>query len=215
MKDILLNTLALNEGLKEIIIKSSLIFINYKKILIAVKVPKHTQTIPINLRAMVSFLIFFVPQAPNGVAIRPTIAKIMGNKKFIPPFNKRYIENPAMEIKNSEAVVTTIDSFAFLPETICPAVTTGPNPPPEIDLLNALITLITSIFLQENLNFFLWSRRNPTKIISTPIYNFINSLGNCIAINTDKIVAITPKIEIIITVFLFSFSFPKSQLLNL
>ena len=87
--------------LKRVFIGNRILKSFYEKILINVKVPKLMEIISINLRGISSFLIFFVPQASKGVAIKPAIAKIIASVKSINRFNKIYKRNPTTEIINS------------------------------------------------------------------------------------------------------------------
>jgi len=119
------------------------------------------QIIPINILAFSSLFIFFVLKVPNGVANTPEIVRMNGSKKLIGPFSMVYIIKPTIDIANSAVIATPIDSFVFRPEITCPAVTIGPNPPPERDLLNALNIPNNSKVPGVYLNFFLTSNINP------------------------------------------------------
>lgn len=116
--------------------------------------PKANIVPPIIFVADFLFASRFAWKAPNGVANNPL--KITSNARFKsnPPAIMRYIINPSADNAVSEKEVTATALLVSLPVIICPEVTTGPKPPPEMTLLKALIPpTITSSFIERRNSF--------------------------------------------------------------
>lgn len=130
--------------------------------------PSESVKAPINVLAFCSFSLL-VLTGPNGVASTAPKQRMTGREISGKPFRIRYITKPSRHIGTSDVVVTPTELLALLPDIICPEVTTGPKPPPEITLLNALKTPIMQTFLQENRNVRLLKSRIPIAVTNRPM----------------------------------------------
>lgn len=137
---------------------------------------------------------------PNTAPIPSAKAKENAEK----PFKKKYAVNAVMQINGSDNVVHATEFFSLLPKTIWLPVTIGPNPPPEIPLLNAEINPTKTIFLFEYLNWNLSKINNAINKTNIVIYQLNNCFEMLTATKVEKIVARIPNTVTAITVLVSS-----------
>lgn len=153
-----------------------------------VKIPNVRVRIPIIVLIVLSGSILTVTVENGTDAIAPTHNdNINGIWMDTPAI--RYVTIPTAQADASASDVIAIAFLVGMPDIICPAVTSGPYPPPLIPLLNAATVpiVIIMLFLYRNLRWRLMIIIIPAIVIIIPMLAFNHLIGNAMDKHTATI----------------------------